>query len=239
MDRVAAAWPVLGVQAFTTRIVGGVSTGAYSSLNLATHVGDVPTRVAENRARLIRAGNLPSAPVWLEQVHGVVLFRAETALIAAPPPVADGCFTSERQVVCAVLTADCLPIVLADGQGRAVAVLHGGWRGLAQGIIARAVTRLGLPPQDLYAWLGPAIGPAAYEVGSEVRDAFRDVACAFHFLAPGRFLADLYAIARYQLRQAGVERVYGGGHCTYTDRGWFSYRRQSCCGRMATVAWLV
>ncbi|HET7307454.1 MAG TPA: peptidoglycan editing factor PgeF [Gammaproteobacteria bacterium] len=225
----------------TTTRIGGVSQGPYSSRNLAGHVGDSPAAVAENRRRLVEALALPGEPAWLEQIHGARVLE----LNGEPPTVpADAAVTRERGVVLAVLTADCLPVVLAASDGSAVAVVHAGWRGMAAGIIEAAVEALAVAPAQLQAWLGPAIGPAAYEVGAEVRDAFvdQDTATAAAF-APGRpdkWQCDLYALARRRLSAAGVETVGGGEFCTYADRErFFSYRRDGQCGRMATLAWLM
>ena len=238
IDVVPAAWPLTGVRALTTRSAGGVSQGPYDSLNLASHVGDRIEDVLANRAELIRQQNLPSGPRWLNQVHGCQIVNA--AAIGADPPTADGSFTVTAGVVCAVLTADCLPIVLADRMSRCVATLHGGWRGLEAGIIEAGVSALPVPASALVAWLGPAIGPAHYEVGEEVRAAFGPAAaCAFRPLGHGQYRADLYALARLHLKAAGVMEVYGGGLCTMTDPMLFSYRRTKTCGRMATLAWII
>ena len=235
---VPAAWPLRGVRALTTKTQGGVSTGAYASLNLASHVGDRFLDVARNRAELEYELSLPSAPRWLNQVHGCRIVDAANA--AGVPPDADGSFTLKPGVVCAVLTADCLPIVLADRLSRCVATLHGGWRGLEAGIIAAGVAALPVPPTALVAWLGPAIGPSHYEVGEEVCAAFGpEAACAFQAIGNGKYRADLYAIARLKLKAAGITEVYGGGLCTVADPAFFSYRRTKVCGRMATLAWMV
>ncbi len=232
-----ATWPVLGVRAFTTLRGGGASGGPYASLNLATHVGDAPRDVAANRAALCRELGIRRTPLWLNQVHGRVIVDAGAPFAEAPE--ADGSFTTRRGVVCAVLTADCLPVVLADRMGRCVAVVHAGWRGLAAGVLEAGVAALPVSPSRLAAWLGPAIGAADYEVGDEVRRAFGDEArAAFTRSALGRYRADLYALARLRLMAAGVEAVYGGGRSTFSDPELFSYRRTPVCGRMATLAWI-
>lgn len=232
-----ATWAVRGIRAFTTQVAGGVSRGSYASLNLATHVGDEDAAVWANRTLLRKAQGLPSEPCWLTQVHGADVVEACASFRS--PPEADGCFTQTPGVVCAVLTADCLPIVLADRRARCVAVLHGGWRGLARGIIEAGVEALPAPASALCAWLGPAIGPADYEVGTEVRAAFGpDARAAFVASGNGRYRADLYALARLRLRAAGVTAVYGGGLSTFSDRSWYSFRRTPVCGRIATVAWI-
>ena len=233
-------WPAPArVRAFMTTRSGGVSAGTYASFNLATHVGDDEAAVAENRRRLRSALQLPSEPAWLEQVHGIdvaVLPRS-----AARP--ADASVSFERGEVCAVMVADCLPIFLASRDGDRVGLAHAGWRGLAAGVVEAAVTALDCDPGKLVAWLGPAIGPAAFEVGPEVREAFtvHDPAAAAEFRLgrDGRFLADLPALARRRLAACGVTSVSGGTHCTYSDPArFYSYRRDGATGRMAALAWL-
>lgn len=236
IDYVAATWPIQGVRAYTTTRHGGVSGGPYASLNLATHVGDVGPDVVANRVKLMRELGLPSAPRWLNQVHGC---RVVDAGATESGLDADGSFTSDPQVVCAILTADCLPIVLADRRARCVATLHGGWRGLAAGIIEAGVAALPVASSDLLAWLGPAIGPVHYEVGEPVRTAFgAAAAAAFRPIGDGRYQADLYAIARTRLMACGVSEVYGGGFDTLADPRFYSYRQTQACGRMATIAWI-
>ena len=219
---------------------GGVSTGPYASLNLASHVGDRREAVAANRLLLREAARLPAEPLWLEQVHGteVTVHGGESVPVRADAAV---CRSPGR--VCAVMTADCLPVVLADREGRCIGVAHAGWRGLCGGVIEATVAALGVRPSGLLAWLGPAIGPEAFEVGAEVREAFvrsaAGDAAAFRPSERDRYLADLYALARLRLARAGVAAVYGGGWCTYreSDR-FFSFRRDGVTGRMATLAWL-
>lgn len=236
-------WPAPArVRAASTTRAGGFSSGVYASLNLGTHVGDDPAAVKRNREWLGNALELPASPRWLNQVHGLDIVVAEGA--GADPPRADGSETSSSGVVCAVLTADCLPVLLCDRSGQRVAAIHGGWRGLAAGILEAAVdgfARDGLPAGELLAWFGPAIGVAAYEVGEEVREAFASPGdrAAFHGNARGRYQLDLYALARSRLAAAGVHSVYGGDYCTHADPGrFFSYRRDGSCGRQATLIWL-
>jgi len=236
----APDWPAPArVRAWVTERGGGASTGVYASLNLATHVGDSPERVAANRS-LLRAGlQLPAEPVWLEQVHGATVLDLDRDALAP----ADGAVTSRAGVVCAVLTADCLPVVFATRDGGRVGVAHAGWRGLLSGVLAAAVDALRTPPGEIVAWLGPAIGPASYEVGADVRDAYlaRDpgAAAAFTPNSRGRWQADLCGLARLSLARAGVVSVHGGGFCTYRDAGrFFSHRREAPCGRFATLVWL-
>lgn len=232
-----ADWPApAGVVAGTTCRDGGVSRGAYSSLNLASHVGDDPAAVAVNRKRASAACGFPSEPRWLRQVHGKNVLRAGAS---AEPAEADAIVASGPGVVCAVLTADCLPVVFASRHGNEVAAAHAGWRGLAAGVLEATVSAMNASPGDLLAWLGPAISQAAFEVGAEVRAAFLDAdpgaESCFRETESGRWLADLYALARRRLAACGLEAVYGGGHCTYAEpETWFSYRRDGECGRMAT-----
>ncbi len=234
-------WPAPpGVRVISTLRPGGVSTGPYASLNLAAHVGDRPAAVTENRARLRQAAALPGEPLWLEQVHGVdVLVHEGTPATRS----ADASVAFEPGRVCAVMTADCLPIVLTDRAGTRVGVAHAGWRGLLAGVVETTIDRLGCPPQDLLAWLGPAIGAGAFEVGAEVRDAYarRSAALAEAFAANerGRYRADLYHLARAVLAAVRVTAVHGGRWCTHAEADrFFSYRRDGTTGRMATLAWL-
>ena len=234
-------WPVSSrVRVVSTLRMGGSSEGPYASLNLAAHVGDQPGSVNENRRRLREAAGLPCEPLWLEQVHGcdIATHHEQSGV-----PRADAAVATSPGRVCAVMTADCLPVVLADRAGTRVGVSHAGWRGLAGGVVAAAVAALAGEPADLVAWLGPAIGQDAFEVGPEVRQAFvaRFAAAdaCFAANARGRFQADLYGLARLTLSRAGVGSVHGGGWCTATDRDhFFSYRRDGVTGRMATLAWL-
>lgn len=257
---IEAEWPTLPcepttgrgarVRALTTTRDGGLSHGPYASLNLAAHVGDDPARVAGNRDRLQAALHLPAPPRWLNQVHGCAVCTAEAATAAptSAPPSADAVLTTRPGIVCAVLTADCLPLLLRDRDGTVVAAVHAGWRGLLHGVIESAIesARAALPAQPaapLLAWLGPAIGPQAFEVGAEVRDAFvahqAEAAAHFQLGRPGRWLADLYGLARARLASAGVHQVSGADHCTYSDpRRFFSYRRDGVTGRMASLIWI-
>jgi YfiH family protein len=219
---------------------GGISRGAWASLNLATHVGDDPAAVAENRRLLRVAGGLPAEPLWLEQVHGVdvVVHSGQGGV-----PRADAAVAFEPGRVCVVMTADCLPVVLADRGGTRVGVAHAGWRGLAGGVIEATVAALGASPETLVAWLGPAIGQPAFEVGPEVRDAFvtRDprAAACFEPNARGRHQADLRALARLALARSGVVDVAASDDCTAEDHErYFSHRRDGAGGRMATLAWI-
>jgi YfiH family protein len=233
-------WPApANVRALVTTRAGGDSVGPYASFNLATHVGDDPAAVAANRRRLRR--HLPAEPAWLDQVHGTVCVAAEAGGL---PATADASVSFAPGRVCAVLTADCLPVLFCDERGAAVAAAHAGWRGLAAGVLEATVAAMGLPASRLLAWLGPAIGPAAFEVGDEVRAAFvgPDPATATAFVAhgEGKWLCDLYRLARRRLALAGVDRVHGGGLCTHGDPDrFYSYRRDGVTGRMASLVWTV
>jgi len=235
-------WPApTGIRAVSTLRCGGVSQGHYASLNLATHVGDENTRVTENRCRLIEALSLPSEPVWLNQVHGNGVIRIGHPVSPDPVPTADAAFTGERGVVCAVLTADCLPVLLCSRDGTNIAAVHAGWRGLASGVIEATVNRMERKPG--LAWLGPALGQQAFEVGNEVRDVFlqRDAChadCFMPGLSEGKWLGDLYGLARRILQGLGITAVYGGEYCTASEPDrFFSWRRDHITGRMATLIW--
>lgn len=235
-------WPApAAVRAACTTRLGGVSQGVYASLNMGRSGGDESAAVSENRRRVHQALGLPAEPCWIRQVHGV---RAVQMPQAAPEPEADASFTFERGVVCAVQAADCLPVLFCDENGTRVAAAHAGWRGLAGGVLERTVAALGVAPGQLLAWLGPAIGPEAFEVGDEVRDAFvAGDAEAVHAFRPGavagKHYADLYALARRRLALAGVNRVSGGGLSTHADPArFYSYRRDGVTGRMAALIWL-
>jgi hypothetical protein len=222
---------------------GGVSATPFADFNLAAHVGDDPASVAENRRRLRVAHELPAEPLWLEQVHGREVAIHDGRHAAGGIPRADAAVAFEPRQVCVVMTADCLPVVVADRDGTRVGIAHAGWRGLAGGVLEATITALAVPPGTLHAWLGPAIGPEAFEVGDEVRTAFVDQdaasAEAFHRNEHGRWFADLYALARRRLEGLGVASVSGGGLCTLGDeQHFFSYRRDGRTGRMATLAWL-
>lgn len=232
-------WPAPpGVHAVATERSGGVSAGPYASLNLAEHVGDEPGAVAANRDALASALSLDTQPCWLEQVHGADVLDLDTD----PPGRADGAVTSTPGRVCVVLTADCVPVLLAARDGSRVGAAHAGWRGLAAGVLTQAVARMGTPPEQIQAWLGPAIGPTSYEVDADVRDAFlgADPSADRCFVPtrPGHWHADLYGLARARLSKSGVEAVYGGDFCTFTESArFFSHRREAPCGRMATLIW--
>lgn len=231
--------PPASVRAASTNRRGGVSRGNWSSLNLGSHVGDNPADVLENRRRLAASLHLPSEPAWLKQVHGTLVAElqgGETGLEA------DAAFTCKPGVVCAVLTADCLPVLFADLRGRAVAAAHAGWRGLAAGVLEETLARFE-DPARVVVWLGPAIGPGAFQVGAEVREAFvapdPAAAAAFEADAGGRWRADIYRLAQQRLAAAGVTCSSGGGSCTFEQQDrFFSYRRDGITGRMASLIWI-
>ncbi|HEY8354607.1 MAG TPA: peptidoglycan editing factor PgeF [Methylophilaceae bacterium] len=242
-DLIIPAWPApANVKALQTTRRGGISTAPYDSLNLAMHVEDDPLNVARNR-QLLNA-RVPSEPVWLNQVHGTtVVDAAQTTCV----PDADASWSRVRRAVCAVMTADCLPMLLCDRDGSVVAAAHAGWRGLCDGVIEATIAALPVPPESLMAWLGPAIGPQAFEVGAEVRQEFidrqREAEAAFEPAGEGKWLGDMYHLARLRLVRAGVTGIYGGGvdedFCTYSDgERFFSFRRDGRTGRMATLIWL-
>ena len=239
---IAAPWPAAArVRALTTVRSGGVSAAPFATFNLGAHVGDDPAAVRANRARLRTGLALPAEPLWLTQVHGT---RVVAAAATQPGTEADGSFTDCAGVVCAVLTADCLPVFLCNRAATRVAVVHAGWRGLAAGVVEQGLAAMGISGGDqVLAWLGPAIGPQAFEVGDEVRQAFvrlqPEAAMAFQKNTSGRYYADIYALARLRLAALGVTQVYGGKYCTYTERQqFFSYRRDGQTGRMAALIWL-
>ncbi|HCT41537.1 MAG TPA: peptidoglycan editing factor PgeF [Moraxellaceae bacterium] len=241
-------WPAPdNVHAAITTRAGGVSNAPWNSLNLGTHVGDDPLDVAENRHRLLRALQSVApcdTPQWLNQVHGVVVIQAEpdTNVRTSLMPEADAVTTVAAGLPCVVMTADCLPVFFCDREGKRVAVAHAGWRGLCDGILEKTLQQFPEPAQVM-AWLGPAIGPEKFEVGDEVRRAFvaQDAEADKAFVPSsqaGRWLADIYLLARQRLLKSGLMAIYGGGLCTVSDPArFFSYRRDGQTGRMASVIW--
>lgn len=238
-DLIFPDWPAPpNVRAMQTTRLGGISEGPYASLNLGDHVADDPTRVAANRQRLNPW--LPTEPLWLRQVHGTAVVHAEQAGCL---PQADAAVASTANAVCAVMTADCLPLLVCDRSGSQVAAVHAGWRGLQAGVIEAAVAQMKVQPAELLVWLGPAIGPQAFEVGAEVRQAFvsqhAEAERAFVPVVGGKWLANLYLLARQRLGAMGISAISGGDLCTYTDaQRFFSYRRDGVTGRMASMIWL-
>jgi hypothetical protein len=245
-DWILPDWPApANVRSLMTTRAGGISQLPYASLNPASHVGDDPRMVAENR-RLLRQA-LPAEPLWLNQVHGTQVAECGRD---AEGVQADACIARQPGQVCAVLTADCLPVLFCDRAGTVVGAAHAGWRGLVAGVLEQTVAAMGVAADEVLVWLGAAIGPDAFEVGEEVRQAFIEqhplAAVAFRPALPGtldeapkKWLADIYTLARIRLAAVGVSAVYGGGLCTFTDaEGFFSYRRDKTTGRMASLIWL-
>ena len=231
-------WPApAGIRACVTTRANGVSVAPFDSFNLGDHVGDDPVAVAHNRQRLTHIFDVQ--PAWLSQVHGVVVAPADPQQIAE----ADASWTATPGIACTVMTADCLPALFCDRAGTRVAAAHAGWRGLAAGVLQAAALSLNVEPCDILVWLGPAIGPKAFEVGGEVRDVFiKDMPHAGTAFVPsinaGRFMADIYALARLRLARCGITAVYGGGFCTVTDPRFYSYRRSPRTGRFASLVWI-
>jgi len=230
------------VRAFCTTRVGGVSKGEYCSNNLALHVDDAESDVLENRLRLSEKFAMPSQPIWLNQVHSTMVADASTDM-PNDEIEADASYTNQKGIVLSVMTADCLPILLCDKSGTQVAAVHAGWRGLLDGIIENAVNRFSVKGPDVVAWLGPAIGPLAFEVGADVRDGFvekdLDAIQAFRLCSEHKWLANIYQLARQRLNNMGIESIFGGDFCTFTDEErFYSYRRDKVCGRMASLIWL-
>ncbi|WP_337264791.1 MULTISPECIES: purine nucleoside phosphorylase YfiH [unclassified Serratia (in: enterobacteria)] len=234
-------WPIsAGVKACSTTRHGGGSLPPYDSLNLGAHVGDDAQAVADNRQRLMVGAGLPQMPLWLEQVHGT---RVLTLDGQTPDDLrADAVYSRVAGQVCAVMTADCLPVLFASQAGDEVAAAHAGWRGLCNGILERTIEHFAAAPGKITAWLGPAIGPQQFEVGEEVRAAFiaADTAAASAFTPHGdKFLADIYLLARQRLQRAGIFAIYGGNRCTVSEMShFFSYRRDGVTGRLASLIWV-
>lgn len=232
-------WPApANIHAATTLRTGGFSQAEFSSLNLAEHVQDNPEHVLQNRQKMTRMLGLPSDPVWLQQTHSVDVVCADQT---GQMFVGDASYTYKKNIVCTVLTADCLPVLLCDIQGTMVAAVHGGWRGLLNGVVENAVAKM--PGAEIMAWLGPAIGPHCFEVDQDVYDLFinqsRQFTGAFTQQSDGKYLADIYQIASIILKGVGVQKIYGGQFCTVTDtERFFSYRRDGQTGRMATLIWM-
>ena len=231
-------WPApAGIRACVTTRAGGVSVAPFDSLNLGDHVDDDPLAVAANRQRLTHIFDVQ--PAWLSQVHGVVVAPASPGRVVE----ADASWTSTPGIACTVMTADCLPALFCNRAGTRVAAAHAGWRGLAAGVLEATAKSLNVEPQEILVWLGPAIGPTAFEVGGEVREVFvqdlpQSAAAFVPSINPGRFMADIYELARLRLARYGITAVYGGGYCTVTDPRFFSYRRSPRTGRFASLVWI-
>lgn len=238
MNWLTPDWPApASVRACVTTREGGVSEAPFDSLNLGDHVDDRPEAVAENRRRL--TDHFSIKPAWLQQVHGIAVAQADPGIVAT----ADASWTATPGIACAAMTADCLPALFCDRAGTRVAAAHAGWRGLAAGVLEATLDSLDVPAAEVLVWLGPAIGPKAFEVGPEVREVFiNQLPEAAEAFVPsnnaGKFMADIYLLARLRLAERGVTAVYGGGFCTVTDPRFFSYRRASRTGRFASLVWL-
>ncbi|MFM5819645.1 peptidoglycan editing factor PgeF [Aeromonas sanarellii] len=243
MNWIEPDWPAPGnVRALSTTRNGGLSEGVFAGLNLGGHVGDEPARVEANRTLLQQAAGIPGPLNWLNQVHGTAVHPVSREYGGAPE--ADAACAREAGLACIVMTADCLPVLFCDRAGTVVAAAHAGWRGLQGGVLEESIAAMGCEPGVILAWLGPAIGPTAFEVGGEVRDAFMaeqaEAAAAFvPSSSEGKWLAHIYQLARLRLARAGVTAVYGGEHCTFSDsERFYSYRRDGQTGRMASIVWL-
>ncbi len=237
---IPAQWPAPAhILAGTTTRLGGVSASPYNSLNLALHVGDDPESVATNRQALKNFLGLPDEPLWLTQIHGCDVSTDDVITHEA-----DACMTQTAGRICVVMTADCLPVLITDKQGTCVAAVHAGWRGLQQQAIVQTIEKMPVKSQELVVWLGPAIGADAFEVGEEIRDQFlkQDQYYAEAFAAgkqEGKWLLNIYRLARHQLAGLSVAGVYGGDFCAYQDaQGFYSFRRNKVTGRMASLIWI-
>ncbi len=235
-------WPMpKGVAACSSTRVGGVSLPPYDSLNLGAHCGDDLLYVEENRRRMFAAGGLPCYPVWLEQVHGTTVLKLDGGPYVSKR--ADASYCNTPGTVCAVMTADCLPVLFCNRAGNEVAAAHAGWRGLCEGVLEETVACFNDKPENILAWLGPAIGPEAFEVGAEVREAFiaKDAQAESAFRSAGeKYFANIYQLARQHLANVGVEQIFGGDRCTLSEKDdFFSYRRDKTTGRMASFIWLI
>ena len=238
-DWITPDWPVpANVRSLITTRNGGVSLPPWHSLNLGMHVGDDPLAVAENRRRLVEV--VGAEPIWLNQVHGNSVVNAEDVIGSVD---ADAIVTFKGNLPCVIMVADCLPVLFCDEAGTRIGAAHAGWRGLAGGVLENTVKAMNVVPEKIMAYFGPAIGPDAFEVGAEVREAFlqRDSAsdAAFHFIGDEKYLADIFLLARQRLLKLGVTKIYGGGRCTVIERErFFSHRRDKKSGRMAALIWL-
>lgn len=238
---ISVNWPAPdSVRAIITTRNGGQSLTPYASFNLAEHVGDNPISVQKNRQALVRSAQLPAEPLWLKQTHSTRVIDASQWQADVE---ADAIICDVPNLVCVVMTADCLPVLITDKSGSQIAAVHAGWRGLLHGIIENTLAKFNAPASELIVWLGAAIGPEAFEVGPEVKEAFVAIdslaESAFVPSHSDRFLADIYQLARQRLSAQGVSAIYGGDYCTYTEKErFFSYRRDGITGRMATLIWI-
>lgn len=232
-------WPApSGIHAATTLRTGGVSLPPYQSLNPAAHVGDNIDSINKNRQRISDMLHLPTDPLWLEQIHSNQVIEVNANSMSGQ--IADAAYTKDSGVVCAVMTADCLPLLVCSSDAKTIAAIHAGWRGLLSGIIGNTLAAMNC--DNYWVWLGPAIGPNCFEVGPEVREAFiqksAEFSNAFRSQKNGKWLADIYQLAKIELTGLGVTAIYGGNFCTVTDsQRFYSYRRDQQTGRMATLIW--
>lgn len=232
------------IKAYSTTRFGGMSAAPFDGLNLGMHVEDNTEHVVHNRQHLVDTLDLPTEPLWLEQVHSRIVVQADHVAMEANVITADASISHTANVVCVVMTADCLPVLLTNRQGSVVGAVHAGWRGLNGGILEATVNKMGVDATEILAWLGPAIGAEAFEVGDDVRDAFlQNQPIAIDAFKPaevtGKWFADIYALARFRLQQAGVTHLFGGDYCTYQDKErFFSYRRDGKTGRMASLIFI-
>jgi len=241
-------WPVpANIRAVVTTRIGGISQGCYAGFNLAAHVGDDADCVSANCHILVQELDLPEQPVWLTQVHGIDVFRHDTTELSNASLEYDACYSSQPRKVCAVMTADCLPVLFSSRDGTEVAAAHAGWRGLVDGVLAATVENFACPRSEMLVWLGPAIGPASFEVGEDVYNRFLaqwrgygEQAVEQCFVSQGNahWLCDIYQLAQLQLRALGVQGIYGGGEDTFNDpERYYSFRRDQNTGRMASLVW--
>lgn len=235
-------WPApLNVKAVSTTRQGGFSQAPFDSMNVGTHVGDDASVVKKNRDQLKQLINLPNSPLWLEQVHGTDVIHTSSWQKSSQ---ADAIYSDQPNQVCAIMTADCLPVLFTDRQGTQVAAAHAGWRGLLNGVLENTVSQFSGAREDILVWLGPAIGPSQFEVGQEVYAAFtaysQDAKQAFKVSDQTHYLADIYLLAKQRLSALGITQIYGGDFCTVTEKQrFFSYRRDGITGRMVSLIWIV
>lgn len=240
LDFILPDWPAPPwIKAVTTTRQGGFSAAPFDSLNLGQTVGDNLDCVLKNQTLLKKSLGLTQDPLWLKQIHGIRVISANHTTDRA----ADAVYTNEPQSVCAVLTADCLPLLVCSKTRHCVAAIHAGWKGLAAGVIENSIKALACPPEDLLAWLGPAIGPQAFVVGEDVFSQFvkksPELKVAFEEIGNKKWLANLYQLAKQHLNKLGIDAIYGGQHCTYTNKAqFFSFRRDKITGRQASLIWL-
>ena len=242
IDLIIPDWPApRNVCCISTTRQGGFSKGKYSTLNLGDHVGDIEEHVYKNRLKLLQKLNLSTEPMWLEQQHSnKVVF---SSLVNTMIHKADAAYTVEKEAVCVVLTADCLPVVFCDDVGSCVAIAHAGWRGLLRGVLENTLSAMPVNNSNILCWLGAAIGPDKFEVGDDVKNSFVDInphhESAFILTSKNKYLANIYTLAKNILIKSGVKNIYGGDRCTFSEKDkFFSHRRDGKTGRMATMIWI-